>query len=99
MRYHILAAPLLLAACSPNWRTYEPELSEPVADRNRYVADLQACKDEVMNPKPGEQMMFGLFGLAGAAAVAVDKPGAFAPPNDQVDWCMGRKGYKLAAKP
>lgn len=95
---------LLLSGCMS---VYEPKLSSPALDHDRYTADLDLCRqethDRIINagysPEGvAKSSIIGGFGLIGAVGIATTSDN-----NDDynktgftmIDECMSKKGYNV----
>jgi hypothetical protein len=91
MKYLILC--ILLTACGFN--QYEPKLASIPRDHQKYLSDLEACKNEANSPHYGESVAIGAFGIIGLAAVGATDNDAFKSKPELTDRCMKAKRYDV----
>jgi hypothetical protein len=85
-----------VAGCATPTRLYMPTVAEKPRGDAGYQADLAACKSYEAQTRLGVGLAGGMFGIAGAAsAQSASGNGLLDTPNDVVDSCMTKQGYRV----
>lgn len=93
---------LVLSGCANSLNGYEPQLSSPAKDLNKYQSDKTECasaaNEKLWKARSPKSAFLGGFGLIGGIADGVTTTDAEyneADPRTQLDECMRLKGYAV----